>query len=200
MKPFFCVGELIMRNVVFGLFALVAMAVPSKAALIPIDLLSNASFLPAPTACFRGCTTGFETPLFQFAAGDTVDFGTVTIGPTFQFDGFVSFIFGPALVVGSGLLTPIDLASVFLPSPILSCAPPDACSDFSSRISEVPDRTFDLLFTLPASGEIQIAWSGHLVNYVAPVPEPSTWAMMILGFVGLSFVAYRRKKAILSAV
>jgi hypothetical protein len=29
---------------------------------------------------------------------------------------------------------------------------------------------------------------------VAAVPEPSTWAMMILGFCGLSFMAYRRKK------
>ena len=29
---------------------------------------------------------------------------------------------------------------------------------------------------------------------VAAVPEPSTWAMMILGFIGLGFVAYRRRK------
>ncbi len=28
---------------------------------------------------------------------------------------------------------------------------------------------------------------------VADVPEPSTWAMMILGFAGVGFVAYRRK-------
>jgi hypothetical protein len=28
---------------------------------------------------------------------------------------------------------------------------------------------------------------------VAPVPEPSTWAMMILGFAGIGFMAYRRK-------
>jgi hypothetical protein len=27
------------------------------------------------------------------------------------------------------------------------------------------------------------------------VPEPSTWAMMILGFCGLGFMAYRRKSA-----
>lgn len=27
---------------------------------------------------------------------------------------------------------------------------------------------------------------------VSPVPEPSTWAMMILGFLGLGFMAYRR--------
>jgi hypothetical protein len=29
---------------------------------------------------------------------------------------------------------------------------------------------------------------------VAPVPEPSTWAMMILGFFGVGFMAYRRKQ------
>jgi len=28
---------------------------------------------------------------------------------------------------------------------------------------------------------------------IAAVPEPSTWAMMILGFAGVGFVAYRRK-------
>jgi light-regulated signal transduction histidine kinase (bacteriophytochrome) len=29
---------------------------------------------------------------------------------------------------------------------------------------------------------------------VSAVPEPSTWAMMILGFAGLGFMAYRREK------
>ena len=28
----------------------------------------------------------------------------------------------------------------------------------------------------------------------SPVPEPTTWAMMILGFAGVGFVAYRRRK------
>jgi hypothetical protein len=30
-------------------------------------------------------------------------------------------------------------------------------------------------------------------NSVGGVPEPSTWAMMILGFAGVGFMAYRRK-------
>jgi hypothetical protein len=35
---------------------------------------------------------------------------------------------------------------------------------------------------------------------VAAVPEPSTWAMMILGFAGVGFMAYRRRKtAVLAA-
>ena len=29
---------------------------------------------------------------------------------------------------------------------------------------------------------------------VAAVPEPSTWAMMILGFAGVGFIAYRRSR------
>jgi hypothetical protein len=31
------------------------------------------------------------------------------------------------------------------------------------------------------------------VGQVSAVPEPATWAMMILGFLGVGFVAYRRK-------
>jgi PEP-CTERM motif len=31
------------------------------------------------------------------------------------------------------------------------------------------------------------------VSLSSPVPEPSTWAMMILGFLGIGFLAYRRK-------
>jgi hypothetical protein len=34
--------------------------------------------------------------------------------------------------------------------------------------------------------------SEYVAN-VAAVPEPSTWAMMILGFMGIGFMAYRRK-------
>jgi hypothetical protein len=30
-------------------------------------------------------------------------------------------------------------------------------------------------------------------EFTAAVPEPSTWAMMLLGFAGIGFVAYRRK-------
>jgi hypothetical protein len=29
----------------------------------------------------------------------------------------------------------------------------------------------------------------------SPVPEPSTWAMMLLGFAGMGFVGYRARQA-----
>jgi hypothetical protein len=31
------------------------------------------------------------------------------------------------------------------------------------------------------------------IDPVVGVPEPSTWAMMILGFAGIGFMAYRRR-------
>jgi PEP-CTERM motif len=34
-----------------------------------------------------------------------------------------------------------------------------------------------------------------VVTLTASVPEPSTWAMMVLGFAGVGFMAYRRKSA-----
>ena len=38
------------------------------------------------------------------------------------------------------------------------------------------------------------AGSGCFSRSVDGVPEPSTWAMMILGFAGVGFIAYRRKR------
>jgi hypothetical protein len=40
---------------------------------------------------------------------------------------------------------------------------------------------------------------GFGANVTGAVPEPSTWAMMILGFAAIGFVAYRRKSAALAA-
>jgi PEP-CTERM motif len=41
------------------------------------------------------------------------------------------------------------------------------------------------------SGNLEIGVVG-----VAAVPEPSTWAMMIVGFAGIGFMAYRRKSTL----
>ncbi|MDE2379059.1 PEPxxWA-CTERM sorting domain-containing protein [Bradyrhizobium sp.] len=44
-----------------------------------------------------------------------------------------------------------------------------------------------------AINNLQIAFYQPIVATVSAVPEPSTWAMMILGFCGLGFLAYRRR-------
>jgi hypothetical protein len=71
--------------------------------------------------------------------------------------------------------------------------------------SNAPWTLFTLTFT-DASGQVAFTdfgpppaflsdQQGNLLDNVSvsSVPEPSTWAMMILGFCGLGFMAYRRK-------
>jgi len=44
------------------------------------------------------------------------------------------------------------------------------------------------------TGLIGSQFSGGVINTtVGGVPEPSTWAMMLLGLAGVGFMAYRRK-------
>jgi PEP-CTERM motif len=38
-------------------------------------------------------------------------------------------------------------------------------------------------------------WTASFPTITTPVPEPSTWAMMILGFCGIGTMAYRRRNA-----
>jgi choice-of-anchor C domain-containing protein len=50
-----------------------------------------------------------------------------------------------------------------------------------------------LQFASTATGN-NCCWGPAIDNVsVVPVPEPSTWAMMILGFAGIGFLAYRRR-------
>jgi hypothetical protein len=48
--------------------------------------------------------------------------------------------------------------------------------------------------SLGETGPIFVAGSSFQFS-LAPVPEPSTWAMMTLGFVGLAFAGYRAQQA-----
>ena len=38
-----------------------------------------------------------------------------------------------------------------------------------------------------------VFFGGEIRGFLQAVPEPSTWAMMMLGFAGIGFMAYRRK-------
>jgi hypothetical protein len=42
-------------------------------------------------------------------------------------------------------------------------------------------------------GSLRLAIDGN-VTATDPVPEPSTWAMMLLGFAGLGFAGYRASR------
>ena len=59
---------------------------------------------------------------------------------------------------------------------------------FNAKVSD----TFDISLTVfDGTTNQPLAFVSETVN---AVPEPSTWAMMILGFCGIGFMAYRRKQ------
>jgi hypothetical protein len=63
-------------------------------------------------------------------------------------------------------------------------------TDPLSATSAPQNEAFTQLAEAPADADFK----GVSFAPVAAVPEPSTWAMMILGFIGVGFTAYRRKR------
>ena len=76
-------------------------------------------------------------------------------------------------------------------------------SSNSSEHLQLHGSSFDQVLAYPGNGAnftgsftaaSPVVAAASVATPVAAVPEPSTWAMMILGFCGLSFMAYRRRQ------
>jgi PEP-CTERM motif-containing protein len=57
-----------------------------------------------------------------------------------------------------------------------------------------PDRTNGSLLLTQSDSIWRLSVSGGSIGGGPTVPEPSTWAMLLLGFVGLGWLGYRGKK------
>src|SRR6185437_980885 len=69
----------------------------------------------------------------------------------------------------------------------ISCSNMDYCS-----VGGPPDPNFVNIYS---SQETNWGWG---LSLMAPVPEPSTWAMLLIGFVGIGFMLYRRRRALVT--
>jgi hypothetical protein len=121
--------------------------------------------------------------LFEFVnhTQDTSDNqGSVSDATVFSFTGLQG-----ALSVTSGTFTPADSYLPYRDNPAFQ----------TSFVGQGPN----------GDGGCSNCYFGEIavlsIPSVSGVPEPSTWAMMILGFAGVGFMAYRRKsKPVLVAV
>jgi hypothetical protein len=79
----------------------------------------------------------------------------------------------------------------------------DAIDDWNIYIT-ANNSDFDVISTVSSNDEVQnLQSSGYADSYksgswalASSVPETSTWAMMILGFLGIGAMAYRKKSAL----
>jgi PEP-CTERM motif len=150
--------------------------------------------------------------LFTLTNGATLHFSSFLDGSSFVGDGSGSVTFNLQDIT---TLTSAFSAQLFVnsqhPADSFSNDVPLAAGDYSltwfltgvatSANGDTGARPFSEADmsntgTLFIDSDVALSFaSGHdySSNAVGAVPEPSTWAMLILGFAGLGFMAYRRK-------
>lgn len=124
----------------------------------------------------------------------TLTFSQAVVNPVFaiwslgQAGGPASFVFGQTpTVVSGGSSTEYGGGPINLSGNTVSGQEVNGTLRFEGTFT-------NLTWTNPQYEN----WYGFNVGFesVAAVPEPSTWAMMILGFLGVGLLAYRRKGAV----
>jgi hypothetical protein len=152
----------------------------AQAAVYDIDLSTVLQTGTTMGPCY--CTTTLTySPIFAAQAGDIFDFGMVEIlsfageptpdgGPNQQ----AYYVQGSPAVVFNGQPIPYP----FLP--------------YREGAFAFP-TIWDLEYTVPAGADsIQVYWEGPY--FYPPVPEISTWAMLLIGFAGIGFVGWQRTR------
>jgi hypothetical protein len=185
-----------MRSFCIGLFLSLVLLTKSQASALhySVDLMGTDYAVPgtggpaASSVCGGPITCGppgYITAIFNFSTGGYFDFGTVTLADYVVPDvrtGTGFYLYGPIFGTASGAVLLGNCAIV----------------DCSTRHS----TTYELTYFVDTDGpsQFRFAWTG-LYGYSPPsplgvtaVPEPSTWAMLLIGFTGMGFMAYRRPK------
>ena len=111
------------------------------------------------------------------------NFSSDTVSSTFDFHHRGDLLLG--LIDGSGGFS-IDVNGVFLFENFVD----DSVINLGSNLG--PNVELTLMVANGASGAFAI---GGAVREPSAVPEPSTWAMTLLGFAGLGFAGYRQARA-----
>jgi hypothetical protein len=140
------------------------------------QLFSNTSFFPPGGNDTSSFLTAEFTGKFTVGAGNTLSFsGSV--------DDNVLIYWRPDGSTGAYTLlsvTPNNLSN----QPLF---------DFTSASLGTGTYDFEIFYADRSSTQASFTLDADVT---AAVPEPSTWAMMILGFLGLGFTCYRRRSTI----
>ena len=129
-----------------------------------------------------------ESADFKFIAGQGTTsllgfLHPISVGNGFDSSTFKIFINGNLFLSQS--FNDLASAQAFFTADVLNLG------HFSNGATDV-----ELLFSETMSSKEGFGFTYALATTgaVSGVPEPSTWAMMLIGFAGLGFVAYRRTK------
>jgi PEP-CTERM motif len=173
-------GKIIMRirSLILPLAACLAIAAaPAKASVMDITYFS----LPSDPAGVAKVTLELDTSSPKFSSPLGLVFDNVSMeinGSTVLAD--IAFL--PAAQGGGLSIFSIPVAELANTNGITGTE----IDAGGAVLFSADDKLIDGTFSLDAGAE--------RVTIAAAVPEPTTWAMMLLGFAGIGFTAYRRKR------
>jgi hypothetical protein len=155
------------------------------ASAVPLLVNSQASF--TPTGCCVNSGSYAQFVLLVDSAQAGLNFGTDGLSVLVQTGFTINTSSNSASIAGTlseaanqSILVHMHVTSVIAGS-----------SDRS--ISVLLDPLFSIDPNFVGANNYSIETSFGIGNDVGAVPEPSTWAMMILGFAGIGFMVHRRK-------
>jgi hypothetical protein len=132
-------------------------------------------------------TTGTKSDFINQNLSVAQDFTTAF----FKISGFVS-----GLINAGSAINHDDGTTLIIGSDTQVNSPQETSvitSQFLSTPASYSGALFDLYYVEGNGNPAVLQVNLNSPNLATDVPEPSTWAMMILGFFGVGFMAYRRK-------
>jgi hypothetical protein len=157
------------------------------------------------TLAHAATVTGFNFGAFTFTGQTvtTVDFGIVTDPHLFTVNGTASVTNS---LVGHPILTPYDVSEDSFTTSInlaagtyylvLQNAVTSGGDPAFWQFSGGPSTAYESINHGVDDGQVLSSNSFQVLGVTSAVPEPSTWAMMILGFFGLGYMGYRRRSSV----
>ena len=144
----------------------------------------DASVAPAKGRVFSGVFTDTNTWFGEFVPASVVGFGPgATTSASMTSGGPVGFASGVA-----------DLTYLIFPAGYISNTPlSDSSTYLGATISSLGLAPGDHVWNW-GSGDDADTFTIDVISPPA-VPEPSTWAMVLIGFIGLGFAGYRTTRA-----
>ncbi len=184
-----------------GAAMLIGLPAPSAQAAYIVDLTQQGSNVVATGSGTIDLTDLAFNQTVVVSAGIIPDEPAISTGPTTPetlifytgYTGPTSFGTGLPTSASNGSGDLVDLASDSLGVPLSYVS-----GSFLLDSSTYNNQTFSTLGVTPGTYKWTWGSGAHadtftLVIGAAAIPEPSTWAMMLLGFAGVGFATYRRR-------
>jgi hypothetical protein len=172
-------GSLTVTNQSFGAFNLNSLSINSQ------TFLSSPGVLSSNTLDVDQTTTGTHTLVLDITA-------TGLAGPN-ALENFLSSFSVSGQSAGWSVVERTTINGTTLATTPVFTGVSDAASSINAAFAGTT-FTADEHYTIMSVGEG--SFNGGIDISVSAVPEPSTWGMMLLGFVGLGFMFRNRRKLV----